>query len=134
MSQKTTAQKITTAERRRQAVALRLSGATYESIGEAIGVSAPAAFKLVKTALEKLAKETDTDAVPLRELELQRLDRLQFGLWKKAQNGDLQAVDRALKIMERRAKLLGIDAPEKHIITPELTEEDHAILERFKNG
>ncbi len=134
MAQQTTAQKITTAERRRQAVALRLSGATYESIGETIGVSTPAAFKLVKTALEKLAKDTETDAVPLRELELQRLDRLQFGLWAKAQKGDLNAVDRALKIMERRAKLLGIDAPEKHIITPDLTDEDHAILDRFKNG
>jgi hypothetical protein len=33
-------------------------------------------------------------------------------LWKKAKNGSGEAIDRALKIMQRRAALYGLDAPE----------------------
>lgn len=40
--------------------------------------------------------------------------RLLAAIWKEAvEGGDLKAVDRILKIMERRAKLLGLDAPTK---------------------
>jgi hypothetical protein len=34
-------------------------------------------------------------------------------VWTKALNGDVRAVDSVLRIMERRAKLLGLDAPTK---------------------
>ena len=33
------------------------------------------------------------------------------GLWPRARKGEAAAVDRVLKIGERRAKLLGLDAP-----------------------
>ena len=49
----------------------------------------------------------------LRTLELERLDRLLLGVWGQAAKGNQGAVDRALKIMERRARLLGLDAPTK---------------------
>jgi len=49
----------------------------------------------------------------LRELENQRLDELQASLWDKALAGVLPAADRILRIMERRAKLNGLDAPQK---------------------
>jgi hypothetical protein len=38
-------------------------------------------------------------------VELARLDALLSGLWPKARRGDVQAVDRVLKIDERRAEL-----------------------------
>jgi hypothetical protein len=34
-------------------------------------------------------------------------------LWKDATNGKLEAIDRALKISDRRARLLGLDKPIK---------------------
>jgi hypothetical protein len=34
-------------------------------------------------------------------------------MWSKAMKGDVARVDRCLRIMERRAKLLGLDAPSK---------------------
>ena len=34
-------------------------------------------------------------------------------MYKKAEKGDYNAVDRCIKLMERRAKLLGLDAPAK---------------------
>ena len=46
-------------------------------------------------------------------LELARLDVAQRAIWKKVVKGDLAAIDRLLKIMQRRAKLIGLDAPVK---------------------
>jgi hypothetical protein len=43
------------------------------------------------------------------QLELDRLDKLQAAIWQRCLTGDLWAVDRALMISQRRAKLLGID-------------------------
>ncbi len=52
-----------------------------------------------------------------RETEAERLDALQVACWSAAIGGDLQAIDRALKIMARRAKLLGLDEPRKVDVT-----------------
>ncbi|MGV7222960.1 MAG: hypothetical protein ACQ9MH_15700 [Nitrospinales bacterium] len=46
-------------------------------------------------------------------MESERLDQLHRGCWDAAIGGDLYAIDRALKIMERRSKLFGLDAPNK---------------------
>jgi hypothetical protein len=42
-------------------------------------------------------------------LEEQRLDELQEGIWDKALAGDARAVEVALKVLERRARMLGLD-------------------------
>jgi len=42
-------------------------------------------------------------------LDLERLDTLLAAVWDTAIGGDLDAVDRALKIMQQRAKLLGLE-------------------------
>ncbi|MCT9007035.1 hypothetical protein [Streptomyces rhizosphaerihabitans] len=45
-------------------------------------------------------------------MEADRLDRLFFVAYKKAvRDQDLAAIDRTLRIMERRARLLGLDMP-----------------------
>jgi hypothetical protein len=46
-------------------------------------------------------------------LELMRLERLHAAVWPQAIRGDVNAVDRVLRIMERRARLLGLDAPKR---------------------
>jgi hypothetical protein len=48
------------------------------------------------------------DPLQVRDLELDRLDRLQQGLWLKAAKGDLAAVDRVLRLSEMRIKLAGV--------------------------
>lgn len=53
------------------------------------------------------------DAAELRAEEVSRLDAMLAGLWPDARRGHLGAVDRVLRLMERRARLLGLDAPEK---------------------
>ena len=46
----------------------------------------------------------------MRELEASRLDALQAALWQDAVDGNTQAVQTVLKIMDQRAKLLGLHA------------------------
>ena len=100
-------------ERRQKAFEMRKAGASYEQIGKALGISMQAAHKHVKKHLQQIAEKTDEDAREVLKLELARLDQMLLGLYQNAKSGKEGAVDRVLKIMERRAKLLGIDAPSR---------------------
>src|SRR5699024_8410222 len=102
------------AERKKNAVELRLAGASYRDIGNALGCSTVTAMNDCKEALAEIPMQ---QADEMRTVELSRLDLLQRAVWGKAIKGDLQAVDRALKIIDRRAKLLGLDAPQQVQIT-----------------
>lgn len=110
---RTGSRRVQAAERRVQALALRREGATFTEIGEALGINRSAAHKAVSRALDELAQLAEGEVVSLRALELDRLDALQRSVWTQAMDGALPAVDRVLKIMERRSKLLGLDAPIK---------------------
>ena len=56
-------------------------------------------------------------ATQLRDMEVARLDRLLAAHWGKATKGDVNATRMVLTIMDRRAKLLGLDAPQKLDVT-----------------
>src|SRR5262245_42781916 len=100
---------ITIAERQVKALALRKAGASYRAIGDAPGVSGKTAFEDVHAGLAALAAEQRAEAQELRALEAARLDDLQTAVWSRARGGDLEAVKTALRILERRARLLGLD-------------------------
>ncbi len=100
----------TAAIRRQRSFELRLAGCTYQVIGDQVGISKQAAYGLVRRELVRLNRLTEADGNLLRELELVRLDAMTEVLWSKAIDGDLGAVDRLLRISERRSKLLGLDA------------------------
>ena len=105
--------------RQAEALTLRATGMTYERISQELDYRAPSsAFRAVESAVKKTLQEP---ADELRTLELARLDSLQSGLWDKAMGGNLKAVDRVLRIMARRAALLGLDAPIKKEITGDVT-------------
>ncbi len=90
---------------------MRASGATYDQIAKVCGWnSANAAFMGVNAALKKMLKEP---AEHVRSLELKRLDGMLYPFLKQAKEGNQGAVDRVLRIMARRAALLGLDAPVK---------------------
>ena len=98
-------------ERRRKALELRKAGVTYDAIARQLGyANEGGAFKAVQAALRTTLREPADD---VRKLELERLDRLTLALWPRAQQGEAEAIDRVLKLMDRRAKLLGLDAPTK---------------------
>ncbi len=107
----TSPRRIEAVNKQRQAVELRKAGASFAMIAEQLGyASVSGAFKAVQTALRKTLQ---APADEVRNLELERLDTLLLALWPQARQGNQGAIDRVLRIMERRAKLLGLDAPTK---------------------
>jgi hypothetical protein len=135
------ANKLASHDRKLQALELRKAAATYQQIADQLGYrSASGAFNAVKAALKATLREP---ADELRELELARLDAMLLPLWRRVPSGDEKAVDRVLRIMERRARLLGLDAPRRQELSgPDgkplafdlsmLTDEELKILERIQ--
>lgn len=75
-------------------------------------------------ALQRRRDATEHAAEHLRSLEAERLDRVLAAIWRDATRGNLSAIDRVLKIMERRAKIEGLDST-----THRLTGEDGGAVE-----
>ena len=96
-----------------KALQSRISGASFADIGDELGISPQGAYKAYKRAMARLNTQTDESADELRRLECERLDQMFHGLWDDAKSGNDGKIDRALHIMERRAKMLGLDAPTK---------------------
>jgi hypothetical protein len=111
MSKNSTSKRTVQAEERRErCLELRRAGASYRDIGEQLGISPSAAYKHVNVALNRLREDVNEQAGDLRTLELMRLDSLFEKAYGAAMAGDLAATDRCLRCMERRSKLLGLDA------------------------
>jgi hypothetical protein len=132
------AQRAATAKRRAEAVAMRIAGADFETIAATLGYSdRAAAHKDITRALETAVLEQSAAVEVHRAEELQRLDALLTEAWavlkrqhvtvshgRIIKNEDdepilddgptLAAIDRILRIQERKAKFLGLDAPQRH--------------------
>jgi len=130
MPNKTWPQYIETAERRAFVLNLRKRGVNYRQIAQLAiqqfgaerlpaGWDERYAYKDVKRELARLRKEIAEDAEAVRTLELERLDALYVEMHRQALQGIVGAVDRCLRIMERRDKLLGLSMPEKLEVTGE---------------
>ena len=100
--------------RGQQAIKLRQAGATLEDIARQLGFKGAAgAYKSVMRELGATAQDMGEGTEAVRQLELKRLDQMQFPLWPQVLVGDVQATTTALRIQERRAALLGLDAPKQ---------------------
>ena len=107
----TAADRVQAREREVKALELRKAGASYQQIGDQIGVSKQACHKMVTRVLGELVALAAESAEEVRRLEIDRMDAMMVGLWDKARRGHEGAVDRVLRIMTRRAALLGLDMP-----------------------
>lgn len=102
-------------EARRAEVAklLRAAIPVYR-IAEKLGIDRRTATADVNWLLAEWAKEQKPeDRHRWRALELAKLDEMEIKVSANARSGNEGAIDRALRIMERRAKILGLDAPTK---------------------
>ena len=96
-------------KRRLRAFELRKRGYPYRTIAQTLGVDVSAAFGYIRTELRKLAERTQEHAVELRELELQRLEDAAAAISERVYRGELEAIDRWVRISESRRRLLGLD-------------------------
>ena len=117
MSRAKAAEKGAILERQLQALDLRKAGFTYRAIGDRLGVDYTTAYKDVQSELKRLSALALDSAGELRQMELERLDMLTKGLESMAAVGKPDAVSAYLRVMERRAKLLGLDAPVRQEVT-----------------
>tara|TARA_R100000700_G_C3143141_1_gene124302 strand:- start:47 stop:541 length:495 start_codon:yes stop_codon:yes gene_type:complete len=92
---------------------LRKVGFDAQRISDELDIPLDRVKNIISGALKKLTKEMKGQAEQIRSLELTRLDEMQSAIWDDCMGGKLTAIDRVLKIMERRSKLVGLDAPEK---------------------
>lgn len=102
-------------EARRVRVAqLLLAGVRDQSrIAEQLGVGQSTISRDIKTLEARWAVEAVQDIAAAKGLDLERIERLISALWGDAIKGKWLATDRVLSLMQHRAKLLGLEAPEK---------------------
>lgn len=90
-----------------KALELRKAGYTYLEIAKALKFSnGGAAYKAVQRAMKEVLIEPVKE---LKEMELARLDEMFNGVWPQAIQGNQKAIQTALLIMARRAKMMGMD-------------------------
>lgn len=134
------AQKALTAERRSKLIRMRREGHDFDHIAEVLEYSSRgAATKDLLRALEQHRDEEAAEVSVYRQQENERLDTLLRAAWPQAtelrpvldRDGtvvanelDLRAVDTVLRLMDRRAKLNGLDMPTK----AELSGPDGGII------
>ena len=99
-----------TQEKRHQALELRKRGLSYRQVAQALSCSVSVAHEYVESAIAAIPREAAED---VRRLELERVDRMIAGAWPGASSGDPKSIFAVVKLMERRAKYLGLDAPSK---------------------
>lgn len=116
------------AKRDAMACDLRRAGLTYQEIADALGLADPSSARdAIIRSRKAIIKEPATELVAW---ETERLDTILAAIWPKVQKGDLRAIDRVLKVMERRAKYYGLDAPEKILAMPITAERVSAAAAR----
>jgi hypothetical protein len=132
-------------ERERRAIELHLGGWTLERIADELGyANASGPQKAIARAMER---HIAADVAEQRALDIARLEKMLEAVWptvtaslvteqEKAEDQvsakvllarvrhQHDAIDRAVKIIERRAKTIGYDAPTKAEVTGNITITD----------
>jgi hypothetical protein len=102
---------------------MRQAGVSVGDIAKRFGISPKAVHTAMQRQLEKLNGEALMAYPDVLRMELERLDNLQAAIWPLTQHRkvkmddgteiqvepDLKAIQQVLLIMDRRAKLLGMD-------------------------
>jgi hypothetical protein len=98
-------------ERALKALALRREGLPYRDIAERLEWKNEAS---ARSAVTRLLTRIEYDEVAeMRAVEGERLDALQRAVWAAAISGDTDAIKSVLAIMTRRARLFGLNMPDR---------------------
>lgn len=112
---KARARKAAAIELKLKVFALRRGGGSFQEIADQVGISKTRVHQIVTEALDELSLQLSHTVEHYRALELARLDKLILRLEEQTKRSPF-AVIAYLKVMERRAKLLGLDRPLKFAI------------------
>jgi hypothetical protein len=101
----TSPKQIRLQRRRAEALSYRERGMTFEKIAKRMACSLSQAHAYVSVALKQIPFEAASEVL---RLELRRLDEYLAAQHAGAVKGDIPATNTALRIMHRRARLLGL--------------------------
>jgi hypothetical protein len=103
--------RVAMAEADSQALELAKRGLTQREIARATSESLGNVNKRITRALQAIRTANAGEAF---QIDLQRIERMWAGLWDSATKGDPKAVLAGVRLLERRARMFGYDAPERH--------------------
>ena len=98
-------------ERRDKVMTLLLAGGTTRSIGQTLGMNHATVARDIAARLQGAAAACYSTA-DYRELHRQRIEMLLLQWWPRS-GRDPASLDRVVRLLEREAKLLGLDSPQK---------------------
>lgn len=126
-------------ERRQQVYMLRRNGASFRDIARQLDITHDTAHKDFQAVMKRVIEENNGTAQEHRELDLARIDRLIQSLapllyptvkpGEQAKPPDLKALDRYLRALDHRAKLLGLYAPQQLDTTVRVIDMDSVKAE-----
>jgi hypothetical protein len=103
--------KVRAAQRRQEALLLRIQGYTYPEIASKLGVTRRRAAQYVSESLKRMYDRIPDLTAHYRQLTLTRLEHMFRALWPAIQKGDSRAAATAVKILTNQARLLGLNEP-----------------------
>ena len=149
MARPTNAERALIAQRRTRVLAMRVEQRPYAEIAAALGIPETTARDDYAAAVKDRHAQLDAQRDTAISIETAKLDALEQAAWEvlrrehiTVQHGKvvrinrkplvddapvLQAIDRLLKIAERRARLRGLDAPTK----VDVNDERRAAIEAY---
>lgn len=114
---KTSAEKIIFRQNVKKAIQFRIEGYTYDEILESLPdawKSVQACHAAVSAALDRAMLDV---ALEYKLLNLKRLEKCFASVLKKAENGNLLAVDRVIRLSKREGEILGFDESKNNDLT-----------------
>lgn len=116
--------------RERRCVEMRRDGRSYREIADEMDLSVSTVHRHVRRALKRIVAEPSEE---VRALEVERLDKMLAKCMDLIDEGSpsmaLQAMDRAIRLVETRARLLGLNAAVKvdHRVTDAVDAQIEAL-------
>ena len=103
--------KMSSREKQKRAMALKLAGASYAQIAENLGYAdSSGAHKAVAVGMKSSLQE---NAGELRKIHYGRLEHMLMLVWPAVNQGDSHAVNSALQVMDRMERLYGLNAADR---------------------
>lgn len=124
---KTSPEAIERWDRDVECVRMRRAGKHWQTIADELGYSDTGhAYQRFQVVMREYPRE---DVEQWRDTLCARHDEMLSAIWAKVQAGSLPAIDRAIRILEAQAKLLGANRAEKLEVSAGVSELDSALRE-----
>lgn len=130
-------------QRRKQAVALRLAGVDLETIKDQVNKVTPETYRYssadhvsmdLKRARDRSRARLDESVEDLRELQLDRYERLLAAAWPAALKGSEKAIAAACNLIIQICKLKRLEPPTQVELTHRIEMESTAVAEAVLAG